>query len=314
MVYRLHMPDLSQLESENRRRRIEMRKSGIVLVKWLALSYALMIIGSTAAQAQSRAGGSSELLARARVVEPLMREAARRHGVDPRVLWTIAYLETRFQSNQISPKGARGMMQFMPATAAAYGLANPFDTAASIDAAARYVRFLAARFDNRFDLILAGYNSGEGTVEAYRRGISIRQPDGRIINPRRLQTGGIPPYQETRNYVANGLNVASQVHAANIFNATEFVACRYPVAQPNASPAAITAIARTGEDDGENSNNAASLAPSSVYASALIAVSSHAPSATASETRPQQNNSSNASQTTVIEQPRSSYVVAREQR
>jgi hypothetical protein len=311
------MPDFSQLERENRRRRIEMRRRGIVPVIMLALSCALMIIGSTAAQAQSRAGSSSELHARARAVEPLMRDAARRHGVDPRVLWTIAYLETRFQSNQISPKGARGMMQFMPATAATYGLANPFDAAASIDAAARYVRFLAARFDNRFDLILAGYNSGEGTVEAYRRGISIRQPDGRIINPRRLQTGGIPPYQETRNYVANGLIIARQVHAANIFNATEFVGCRYPGAQPNISPAAATTIARTGENKGENSNNDAPPAPSSVYASALVAVSSHAPSApsvTSSEPRPQQNNSSIASQTTVIEQPRSSYVGAREQR
>ena len=293
-----------------------MKRSGIVSVRMLALSCALVIYSSTAVQARSRAGGSSELLARARVVEPLMREAARRHGVDPRVLWTIAYLETRFQSNQISPKGARGMMQFMPATAATYGLTNPFDVTASIDAAARYVRFLAARFDNRFDLILAGYNSGEGTVEAYRRGISIRQPDGRIINPRRLQTGGIPPYQETRNYVANGLVIARQVHTANIFNATEFVACRYPVAQPNASPAAVMTIARTSQNDGENSNDALP-APSSVYASTLVAVSSPAspaPSATASETRPQQNNSSNASQTIVIEQPRSSYVVAREQR
>lgn len=294
-----------------------MRRSGIMPVIMPALSCALIIFSGTATQAQSRAGGSSELLARARAVEPLMREAARHHGVDPRVLWTIAYLETRFQSNQISPKGARGMMQFMPATAATYGLANPFDAAASIDAAARYVRFLAARFDNRFDLVLAGYNSGEGTVEAYRRGISIRQPDGRIINPRRLQTGGIPPYQETRNYVANGLTVVRQVHAANIFNATEFIACRYPVAQPNASPAAVTTIARTSRNDGENSNNDAPPAPSSVYASALAAVSSHAPStpsATSSETRPQQNNSSNASQTTVTEQPRSSYVAAREQR
>ncbi|CAN5329773.1 hypothetical protein BH18ACI2_BH18ACI2_21880 [soil metagenome] len=291
-----------------------MRRSGIVLVKWLALSCALMIIGSTAAQAQRRAGGSSELLARARAVEPLMRDAARRHGVDPRVLWTIAYLETRFPSNQISPKGARGMMQFMPATAATYGLTNPFDAAASIDAAARYVRFLAARFDNRFDLILAGYNSGEGTVEAYLRGIAIRQPDGRIINPRRLQTGGIPPYQETMNYVANGLVIARQVHAANIFNATEFVACRYPVAQPNAAPAAITTIARTSENAGENSNNDVPPAPSSVYASTLAAVSSPAPSATSSETRPQQNNSSNVSQIVITEQPRSSYVVAREQR
>ncbi len=297
-----------------------MKRSGIVSVRMLALSCALVIYSSTAVQARSRAGGSSELLARARVVEPLMREAARRHGVDPRVLWTIAYLETRFQSNQISPKGARGMMQFMPATAATYGLANPFNAAASIDAAARYVRFLAARFDNRFDLILAGYNSGEGTVEAYRRGISMRQPDGRIINPRRLQTGGIPPYQETRNYVANGLIIARQVHAAKIFNATEFVAWPYPVAQPNASPVAGTTIARTGGNDGENSNNDAPPATSSVYASALVAVSSRAPSApsapsaTPSETHPQQNTSGKASQTVTIEQPSSSYLLAREQR
>jgi len=294
-----------------------MRRSEKIFVVTLILTSMFVVFSATVTQAQSRAGASSELLARARAVEPLMRDAARRHGVDPRVLWTIAYLETRFQSNQISPKGARGMMQFMPATAATYGLANPFNAAASVDAAARYVRFLAERFDNRLDLILAGYNSGEGTVEAYRRGISIRQPDGRIINPRRLQTGGIPPYQETRNYVANGLTVARQVHAANIFNATEFVACRYPIAQLNASPTAITTIARTSGNDGENSNNDAPPAPSSVYASALVAVSFHAPSApsaTSSETRPQQSNSSNASQTTVIEQPRSSYVVAREQR
>lgn len=294
-----------------------MRRSERLFVVTLTLTSMFVVFSATVTQAQNRAGGSSELLARARVVEPLMRDAARRHGVDPRVLWTIAYLETRFQSNQISPKGARGMMQFMPATAVTYGLANPFDAAASIDAAARYVRFLAARFDNRFDLILAGYNSGEGTVEAYRRGISIRQPDGRIINPRGLQTGGIPPYQETRNYVANGLTVARQVHAANIFNATEFVACQYPVAQPNASPAAVATIARTSGNNGENSNDDAPPAPSSVYASAMVAVPSpapSAPSATTNETRPQQSNSSIASQTTVIEQPRSSYVGAREQR
>ena len=283
-----------------------MRKSGIVLVKWLALSYALMIIGSTAAQAQSRAGGSSELLARARVVEPLMREAARRHGVDPRVLWTIAYLETRFQSNQISPKGARGMMQFMPATATAYGLVNPFDAAASIDAAARYVRFLAARFDNRFDLILAGYNAGEGTVEAYRRGVSIQQPDGRIINPRRLQTGGIPPYQETRNYVANGLIIARQVQAASIFGAAEFVASRFPDAQPNGTTNPRIEESRIG------SNAAVLPAPSSMYASesGTAPVSSNSP-APSNSSSVQQSNSNNASQTPIMVQPRSSYAVAR---
>lgn len=291
-----------------------MRRRVSVIVIALILSGVPVVFGGTAARAQSRVGGSSELLARARTVEPVMREAARRHGVDPRVLWTIAYLETRFQSNQISPKGARGMMQFMPGTAATYGLTNPFDVAASIDAAARYVRFLAARFDNRFDLILAGYNAGEGTVEAYQRGISIRQRDGRIINPRRLQTGGIPPYQETRNYVANGLAVVRQVHAAGIFNSNEFIACRYPDAQAGAITPTLVATVRTGESA---SSDDVPPAPSSVYVSALAVsspTSSGSSAATSTAARPSQSNLQVASQTTVTDRPRSSYAVAQERK
>ena len=283
-----------------------MRRSARLFVVMLTLTGVLAMFGEMKAQAQSRTNSSPELLARARAVEPLMREAARRHGVDPCVLWTIAYLETRFQSNQISPKGARGMMQFMPATATAYGLVNPFDAAASIDAAARYVRFLAARFDNRFDLILAGYNAGEGTVEAYRRGVSIQQPDGRIINPRRLQTGGIPPYQETRNYVANGLIIARQVQAASIFGAAEFVASRFPDAQPNG-----TTNPRI-EESRIDSNAAVLPASSSMYASesGTAPVSSNSP-APSNSSSVQQSNSNNPSQTPITVQPRSSYAVAR---
>ncbi len=170
------------------------------------------------ARAQGRAdAGLNAMHARARAVEPVMRDAAQRYEVDPRALWTIAYLETRFRAGLVSPKGARGMMQFMPATSVRFGLANPHDTTAAIDAAARYVRFLAARFGNRFDLVLAGYNAGEGAVEAYLRGVTLRTSDGRVINPNRVRTGGVPPYAETRNYVARGLYVARALTSANIF-------------------------------------------------------------------------------------------------
>lgn len=168
----------------------------------------------------------SDVRARAARYEPYIRAAAQRYGVDPRALWAIAFLETRFQPNQISPKGARGMMQFMPDTAATYGLINSFDPIASIDAAARYVRYLAARFDNRIDLILAGYNSGEGTVEAYLRGVRVRQANGKVINARGLRTGGVPPYEETRNYVARGLYVTQYIGSTGIFSNANLLAYR----------------------------------------------------------------------------------------
>ncbi len=175
-------------------------------------------VNESLVRAQGRESATMrEMNERARRAEPLIRDAARAYGVDPRVLWTIAYLETRFQTGLVSPKGARGMMQFMPATATRYGLTNPYDAAAAINAAARYVRDLSRRFNNRFDLVLAGYNAGEGTVEAYLYGNSLRLPDGRIINPNRTHNGGIPPYTETRNYVARGVEVARTLSTANIF-------------------------------------------------------------------------------------------------
>lgn len=144
---------------------------------------------------------------RARIYEPFIMKAAAKHKIDARLLWTVAYLETRFQPGLISPKGARGLMQFMPATAARYRLADPHDPAQSIDAAARYLRDLQGRFGNRLDLVLAAYNAGEGAVEAYRNGKVLILKTGKVINPGRLMTGGVPPYRETRNYVASGILV-----------------------------------------------------------------------------------------------------------
>ena len=160
------------------------------------------------AQAQQRSRTTNTWRTRVRVYEPLIASAAERYNVDPHLLWTIAYLESRFRHDAVSYKNGKpcayGLMQFTGSTAARYGLTNPHDPIESIDAAARYVRDLQTRFGPRVDLILAAYNAGEGTVEAFRDGRTLVLPNNKIINPRAQRTGGIPPYTETRQYVARG--------------------------------------------------------------------------------------------------------------
>ncbi|MBA2379194.1 MAG: lytic transglycosylase domain-containing protein [Blastocatellia bacterium] len=148
-----------------------------------------------------------DVLSRAALFEAVIAAAAQKEGVDPRILWTIAYNETRFRSWLTSPKNAQGLMQFIPTTASRFGLANPYEPNASIYASARYVKYLGGLFDSRLDSILAAYNAGEGTVSAYLHGRKI-QSKGRVINPFGRRTmGGVPPYRETINYVSQGLKV-----------------------------------------------------------------------------------------------------------
>lgn len=159
-------------------------------------------------QAQKPSRTTSTWQIRAKVYEPLIASTAERYNVDPNLLWTIAYLESRFSQNAVSYKNGKprayGLMQFTGSTALRYGLTNPHDPSESIDAAARYVRDLQTRFGPRVDLILAAYNAGEGTVEAFRDGRTLVLPNNKIINPQAQRTGGIPPYTETRQYVARG--------------------------------------------------------------------------------------------------------------
>ena len=159
----------------------------------------------TALRAQEQRIENS-VVQRARQYELYLQTAAIKYDVDAQLLWVIAYLETRFNPHAISRKGARGLMQFMPATAARWGLRNAHDPVAAIDAAARYVLYLQTNFGTRPELILAAYNAGETTVAAYLTGRSIRIGD-KIINPAKRNTGGIPPYRETQNYVATGMQL-----------------------------------------------------------------------------------------------------------
>jgi hypothetical protein len=144
---------------------------------------------------------------RAAYFESEILRAANAEGVDPNILWTICYNETRFRPWLTSPKNARGLMQFIPSTAARFSLKNPYEPVSAIRAAARYVRVLSNLFGGRIDSILAAYNSGEGTVSAYLRGQTL-QMGRKIINPKGIKTiGGVPPYTETMNYVGRGLKI-----------------------------------------------------------------------------------------------------------
>lgn len=106
-------------------------------------------------------------------------QAARRYGIDPNLLRAVAWTESRGNNNAVSPKGARGIMQLMPATAAQLGV-DPNDPIANINGGAAYLAQQIATF-NDVPLALAAYNAGPGAVRRY---------------------GGIPPYRETRVYVS----------------------------------------------------------------------------------------------------------------
>ncbi len=142
---------------------------------------------------------------RSLVLNPSLNEAVRRetakYGIDPLLIYALIEQESGGKVRAVSPKGARGPMQLMPGTAARFGVRNPHDIAESVRGGIEYFVWLLDKFDGNVALALAGYNAGEGAVDAYSQGRCFILPNGRVINPRRLRTGGIPPYPETRSYV-----------------------------------------------------------------------------------------------------------------
>lgn len=111
----------------------------------------------------------------------MFEDAGRQHGVDPRLLAAVARQESRFSATAVSPVGALGIMQLMPATAKFLGVSDALDPEQNIFAGAKYLKMLLDTFRGDLDLTLAAYNAGPGAVRKYR---------------------GIPPYRETINYVA----------------------------------------------------------------------------------------------------------------
>ena len=113
-------------------------------------------------------------------LKEIMAEAALAFNLDKALVRAIIQTESAFRVHATSPKGARGLMQLMPETAARYGVRDIFDPEQNIWGGSRYMRDLLVMFNHELPLALAAYNAGENAV---------------------IRHGGIPPYTETRNYV-----------------------------------------------------------------------------------------------------------------
>jgi soluble lytic murein transglycosylase-like protein len=116
----------------------------------------------------------------------LAGRVARRHGVSETLVRAVIEVESRYDAFAVSPRGAMGLMQLMPGTAARFAVKNAFDPVQNVDGGVRYLRELLQRYGGELRLALAAYNAGEEAVDRY---------------------GGIPPYRETRQYVVKVLRL-----------------------------------------------------------------------------------------------------------
>ncbi len=114
------------------------------------------------------------------VYDPFIRQVARETGLSVGLIKAVARVESDFNPHAVSPKGAQGLMQLMPATAAQYGVSDAFDPMENLRAGAIHLRSLLDEFDGDLNSALAAYNAGSSAVRRY---------------------GGIPAFPETQDYV-----------------------------------------------------------------------------------------------------------------
>jgi hypothetical protein len=152
-------------------------------------------------------------------LEPLIRQHASQQGIRPDLVRAVIQVESAFNPRAVSPKGAMGLMQLMPATAKQLGVIDPFNPAENIRAGVSYLRQLLDRYDHDVRLALAAYNAGPGAVDKYG--------------------SQVPPYKETQDYVLKITGIQGNVGTApgaRIYRVTELVDGRPVVKYTNTKP------------------------------------------------------------------------------
>jgi hypothetical protein len=119
-------------------------------------------------------------------VDAAIEQAAARHNVDPNLVRSVVKVESNFNPNAVSRKGAMGLMQLMPSTARSLNVSNPFDPQQNVDAGVRHLRRLLDSYGGNVSLSLAAYNAGSGAV---------------------ARSAGVPHFRETQNYVRRITNL-----------------------------------------------------------------------------------------------------------
>lgn len=129
---------------------------------------------------RSETQGESPVIADVPDVMQLIADIAADQGVEEALVHSVIRAESNYNPRAVSPKGAQGMMQLIPATARRFGVANVYDVRQNVLGGVKYLKFLLDYYRNDYVRVIAAYNAGEAAVDRYH---------------------GVPPYPETRNYV-----------------------------------------------------------------------------------------------------------------
>ncbi len=183
----------SFLDAKGVRNFTSRRPPGVANVQVNRIEYPIFSIDSCYACALSSGVNFNSVRLNTAAFATEIHAAALHYGVEEAVVRAIIHAESAFRPYVVSTKGAQGLMQLIPATAARFGVADPYDPAQNISGGVQYLAWLMKRYGSNLTLVAAAYNAGEGAVD---------------------RNGGVPPYAETRLYVDRVAQLAERYRKA----------------------------------------------------------------------------------------------------